>query len=221
MLDCYEELDAVEMEVVRASPQHVKRLRGEFGEQSKNIKLGLVDQFLLAMEDVFYSLRDGRDYLPPQHVRDVIVDCVNQEFFLLGGILQLDIASSVAILGRAAHGPHFDLHHILPLSLGGSNDLSNLALVYRPFHKAIHRYVEQQGELKVGEAREIRIPCSESACRVWGMFSACVVEKGGGAARKLPSTRGFVHENKLPKIGGLSLPPGRVLQGGGLHLAAA
>ena len=35
-------------------------------------------------------------------------------------------------------------HHILPISLGGTNDISNFAVVEKNLHKAIHTYISAQ-----------------------------------------------------------------------------
>jgi hypothetical protein len=61
---------------------------------------------------------------------------------------------------------YFQIHHILPLSLGGSNDWNNLSLVDPTLHILIHDFIDAQTEhLKVGEETKIKLPMYEGA--VW------------------------------------------------------
>jgi hypothetical protein len=61
----------------------------------------------------------------------------------------------------------FECHHIIPLSLGGTNDFTNVALVAPALHKDIHEYIEAQGRLKAGQQLALRIPIFRG--KVWGL----------------------------------------------------
>ena len=85
----------------------------------------------------------------------------------------------------------FEIHHIVPLSLGGTNSLDNLALVEPKLHKQIHRIIESQENIltnrQIRELKEaykrnkkltlvpkqvINIPVHKiPGTRVWGLFS--------------------------------------------------
>lgn len=54
----------------------------------------------------------------------------------------------------------FDIHHILPLSGGGNNDLANLCLIERSFHKFLNRrcFDPALRNIKEGDCVEIDIP---------------------------------------------------------------
>lgn len=51
----------------------------------------------------------------------------------------------------------FEIHHIAPLSLGGTNSFDNLALVEPKLHKQIHRIIEsQENALTNRQLRELK-----------------------------------------------------------------
>jgi hypothetical protein len=52
----------------------------------------------------------------------------------------------------------YEIHHIVPLSLNGSNKTSNLALVSPDQHIKIHIFISKQGEIDIGQRKEIIIP---------------------------------------------------------------
>lgn len=54
----------------------------------------------------------------------------------------------------------FDIHHIRPLSGGGSNNFSNLCLIEQAFHKFINRHCFDPAlrYIKEGESVEIEVP---------------------------------------------------------------
>ena len=54
----------------------------------------------------------------------------------------------------------FDIHHIRPLSGGGSNNFSNLCLIEQAFHKFINRHCFDPAlrHIKEGERVEIEVP---------------------------------------------------------------
>ncbi len=60
--------------------------------------------------------------------------------------------------GRVPHG--FDVHHIVPLSGGGKNRLSNFCLIERSLHKFINKkcFDPALRNIKVGESVDIEIP---------------------------------------------------------------
>ena len=45
---------------------------------------------------------------------------------------------------QARYGDDLSIHHIVPISLGGSNDVSNLALLHKDFHAWVHLYIDHQ-----------------------------------------------------------------------------
>ncbi|MCB9978308.1 MAG: HNH endonuclease [Rhodospirillales bacterium] len=62
----------------------------------------------------------------------------------------------------------FQVHHIMPISLGGNNEEENLALVEPSLHRRIHEYITRQTSgMEMGEERPILLPFS--AERIWGM----------------------------------------------------
>lgn len=51
------------------------------------------------------------------------------------------------------------IHHIKPISLGGTNKFSNLALVDPELHREIHREIDlQTSGMKYGDTRKIDLP---------------------------------------------------------------
>jgi len=60
----------------------------------------------------------------------------------------------------------FEVHHVHPLNLGGTNTWENLALVDPDLHKALHRYIDRQlaGSVMT-DFKTIAIPTL--AGRVW------------------------------------------------------
>ncbi len=60
--------------------------------------------------------------------------------------------------GKIPHG--FDVHHILPLSGGGTNHVSNFCLIERSLHKFINKKCFEPAlrRIKIGETVEIEIP---------------------------------------------------------------
>ncbi len=75
----------------------------------------------------------------------------------------LDKYADVINLERAKRGkiPHgFDVHHILPLSGGGGNHVSNFCLIERSLHKFINKKCFEPAlrSLKIGESTDIEIP---------------------------------------------------------------
>lgn len=66
-------------------------------------------------------------------------------------------------LARAARGlipKGYDVHHIIPLSGGGTNRLSNLCLIEKSLHKFINRYCFDPAlkRIKEGECLTINVP---------------------------------------------------------------
>jgi len=62
----------------------------------------------------------------------------------------------------------WDIHHVVPLSLGSSH--KNLVLIYKPLHTAIHLFIDKQTQgMLVGESRTIRIPVRFGPGLVWFM----------------------------------------------------
>ncbi len=66
-------------------------------------------------------------------------------------------------LARAARGlipKGFDIHHIVPLSGGGNNRLSNLCLIEKSLHKFINRYCFDPvlKRIKEGDTLIIEVP---------------------------------------------------------------
>ena len=71
--------------------------------------------------------------------------------------------ADVINLERAANGrvPHgFDVHHIVPLSGGGTNRLSNMCLIERSLHKFINKkcFDPALKNIKLGETVMIDVP---------------------------------------------------------------
>ncbi len=71
--------------------------------------------------------------------------------------------SDIISLERAKRGklPHgFDVHHIIPLSGGGKNHVSNFCLIETPLHKFINKKCFDTAirHLKIGESVDIDLP---------------------------------------------------------------
>jgi hypothetical protein len=61
---------------------------------------------------------------------------------------------------------YYQMHHIIPLSLGGENTLNNIALVGKSLHKSIHKQINfQTVSLEIGKRRSIIIPAFNGA--IW------------------------------------------------------
>lgn len=60
--------------------------------------------------------------------------------------------------GKIPHG--FDVHHIIPLSGGGTNHVSNLCLIERSLHKFINSKCFDPAirNLKIGESADVDLP---------------------------------------------------------------
>lgn len=66
--------------------------------------------------------------------------------------------------------PPFDIHHILPVALGGGNDWQNLCLVPHDLHAVIHEYIDEQIDgMNYGETRQVIIPIL-STCKIWNPY---------------------------------------------------
>jgi hypothetical protein len=61
----------------------------------------------------------------------------------------------------------FDAHHIVPLTLGGTNDPNNLVLVNKSMHEEIHDYIDSQGRFEIGERGSVLIPHKSGL--IWGL----------------------------------------------------
>ncbi len=75
----------------------------------------------------------------------------------------LDKYAHVINLNRAAKGkiPHgFDVHHIVPLSGGGQNKLSNFCLIEKSLHKFINKKCFEPAlrGIKIGQTVAIELP---------------------------------------------------------------
>lgn len=71
--------------------------------------------------------------------------------------------SKIYPLARIAKGKlprRFDIHHIVPLSGGGTNTLSNLCLIEQSLHKFINRrcFDPALKNIKEGETVEVNVP---------------------------------------------------------------
>lgn len=75
----------------------------------------------------------------------------------------LDKYADIINMERAKRGkiPHgFDVHHILPISCGGTNHVSNLCLIEKSLHKFINKkcFDPVLRQLKIGQTGSIEIP---------------------------------------------------------------
>jgi len=52
----------------------------------------------------------------------------------------------------------YDLHHQIPLSLGGGNDMDNLVLIDKTLHTIVHLFIGHQNEMKIGETKQLLVP---------------------------------------------------------------
>ncbi len=53
---------------------------------------------------------------------------------------------------------NYEVHHIIPISLGGKDRWNNYAFVRRDFHLALHTFIGKQGDMAIGETGEMLIP---------------------------------------------------------------
>lgn len=110
----------------------VKQLRREFKRQSsREFKRDLWQGFKRQSKGAFSGL-------PADEI------CIAQN---LKDQIQLAFA-------RAA----FEVHHVIPLSLGGNNDPGNLVLVERVLHQKIHDKIKSYPKMKRGKPATIGIP---------------------------------------------------------------
>ena len=67
---------------------------------------------------------------------------------------------NIAKIRKGKVPKNFDIHHIIPLSGGGSNALSNLCLIEKPLHKFLNRrcFDPALKNIQEGETVEINIP---------------------------------------------------------------
>ena len=74
---------------------------------------------------------------------------------------------------RFFHAPYgAQIHHVLPISLGGGNDWSNLVLICPVLHDAVHEFIDEQIEdMEVGETRKVIIPII-SQRKLWVPYHA-------------------------------------------------
>lgn len=63
---------------------------------------------------------------------------------------------------------HFQLHHIMPISLGGNNDITNIVLCEPNLHLAIHQFIDAQEKPFRGNKRHLSIPC-QFVGTIWTM----------------------------------------------------
>lgn len=68
---------------------------------------------------------------------------------------------------RHHHSPsYYQIHHVLPLSLGGTNSWENLVMVHPKKHRKIHEAIDSQIEgMLYGESRLILLPVYQG--KVW------------------------------------------------------
>jgi hypothetical protein len=69
-------------------------------------------------------------------------------------------SQNIRSLARGYVPRGYQVHHILPLDDGGTNDFSNLVLIRaHPEHEAVHQYLDPQiQDLEVGDSRSIKLP---------------------------------------------------------------
>jgi hypothetical protein len=63
----------------------------------------------------------------------------------------------------------FEIHHIIPLELDGQNEMNNLALVEHYLHTSLHKIINAEKKLEIGEEAIFKIPRMEG--KIWGDFS--------------------------------------------------
>ena len=87
---------------------------------------------------------------------------------LNGGIKQAFRQQAYELCGRSRRGMRrMQLHHILPLSLGGTNQKNNLVLVAPKLHEVIHDFIDAQlMEMPVRGKMRVYIPWRKGM--VWG-----------------------------------------------------
>lgn len=76
----------------------------------------------------------------------------------------------------------YEIHHIVPRMLGGTNDISNLALVQRMDHDRAHEMIDRQTKgMQPGETREINLPWDPiGPGNVWWALLAAMPEPRKG-----------------------------------------
>ena len=101
------------------------------------------------------------DYLMRERER-LFTLCADAYLLNVGGTKRLKIYDRLQ---------NFEIHHILPHSLGGTNDFSNVVLSRPDFHVAIHqmmhRYLNRQRHLPFGAAYLVPIPRHPEGLKVW------------------------------------------------------
>ena len=51
----------------------------------------------------------------------------------------------------------YEFHHIIPLSMGGTNDPTNIVLCEKHLHRIIHQFIDAQGEVTRISTRQIPV----------------------------------------------------------------
>lgn len=66
---------------------------------------------------------------------------------------------------KKTHSPLYNIHHKIPLMLGGDNLDDNLIVMWRREHEMLHRYIidPQIAGMKKGEIRKIMLPVMEGS----------------------------------------------------------
>lgn len=171
-------MDHIETEAFTAVEDADMRLCMKHGIEIKSAgreRLGLdkPTEFPGNQEDVvFLKLPLTYCGLQPEKREEFSAKDGPRETFLKSLAPQFDGHPFQRHLARGENPPHYQVHHIVPLEYGGTNDPSNFVLIstkpnsrssFNNFHSKIHDILDSQTQgMKLGETRVVEVPfCTE------------------------------------------------------------
>lgn len=114
-------------------------------------------------DDYAHMLRSGglRTFLQREFFRQVQAECCDLQ---RGQYRHLPKPDEARVAQEYAA---YELHHRLPLSLGGTNALTNLVFIPQRLHRRIHEQIDRQTRhLAEGQSARVAIPYPEGIIRI-------------------------------------------------------
>ena len=135
-----------------------------------------------------------------------------QFFYILSqlGILDLIEERYAKILLKASHNETpYQVHHLFPLGLGGTNDFNNLCLMDKDLHTFVHNYCLSQKAVKLIESQPIEerkkymerfVPSFAPIARAETFFNETVVRAAKSCvySASIDTLKQQIRQNKMP-----------------------